>query len=119
MVNAAVTVFLRCGGNDTDIIDQPRPADRRGGDQPHLATGFRERFQGPGIDQRKIVDLEETGVDQGLLGAGKDAPDRLAGGNAVSRVLQGIRQGERPSPVNLVGIVVVLVGISLVVWGRE
>lgn len=28
-------------------------------------------------------------------------------------------QGERPSPVNLAGIAIVLVGIGLVVWGRK
>lgn len=28
-------------------------------------------------------------------------------------------QGERPSPINLIGVTVVMAGIGLIVWGRQ
>ena len=80
-----------CVRNDTDIVDQPRAADGRRGDQTHLASGFAQGFQRGGIDQGDIIDLEETGVDQRLLGVGQNAPDQLAGNDTVPRYFQGLR----------------------------
>ena len=46
--------------SDGEIVDQPRGADHRGGDQAHLALRLVERLERRGIDQREIIDPREA-----------------------------------------------------------
>ena len=84
MVNGAVTLISDCGGNDTDIVDQPGRADHRGGDQPHFSRRRVERFKRRGINQGELVDAVEARVRKLPLGIVERRFDGLATKNCLA-----------------------------------
>src|SRR6185312_5844770 len=81
---------------DCEIVDQSSRADYRSSDQAHAALWLIERFERRRINQREIVDPQESGVDERLLGLLEGdadigpAADQLTGGRQRSW------QGNRP-----------------------
>src|SRR5262245_57326259 len=80
---------------DCDIVDKAGRSDHRGSNKPRLTRWRFDRFQGDCINEREIVDLEKSRVDQPLLRLPKSTCDRLTLPDHVARFTERSWQRDR------------------------
>src|SRR5215218_9448809 len=95
MVNARKP--YSCG----DVVDQPRGADHRSGNQAGFPFEFLKWLQGGGIDERKIIDAGKSGLKQRVSSGFESSSDIAALADFRFRPLE--RLGKRDCPTPLVG----------------